>query len=92
MDILNALFLDGTSSKIQDLEYQLRNETDPEKIRELAKLIKELHSVKAEQAKHGIDPNKLLEVGANIAGILAVINFETVGIIGTKAFQMIKKL
>ena len=39
-----------------------------------------------------VDPNVLIQVGANLAGIFAVLNYEKLGVIASKAFGMIFKV
>lgn len=41
--------------------------------------------------KREIDPNTVLAVGANIAGILAVLSYEHLNVIVSKAFGLIVK-
>lgn len=47
--------------------------------------------IKLSQSKREIDPNTVLAVGANIAGILAVLSYEHLHVIVSKALGLVVK-
>ena len=57
------------------------------------KNLKVLHELQNElRSRNSISPETALTVGANLAGILLVLNFEKIGIVTSKAFGLVTKL
>lgn len=53
--------------------------------------IQEMHEIHAEKQKSRIDPNTAISVVGNLAGILAIVKFERVSILTSKAVQFVGK-
>ena len=71
---------------------------DEESFERLLKNLERLERIKRERTENvikrekAIDPNKVMAVGANIIGILAVLNYEQLHVIGSKAFGLVMKI
>lgn len=57
----------------------------------LVKNVSELHKLKAAEKPQRISPDNALLVGANVFGILAIINHERVGALTSKAIGFVLK-
>ena len=68
--------------------------TSPDSVKygTLVSRLTELHSLKANNAKSKLSKETMLTVGANITGILLILYFERVEIVGSKALTFVKKL
>jgi len=53
--------------------------------------LKVLYEIKAIEAKRSISPDTWAAVGANLLGILLILNYERLGIITTKALTFVAK-
>lgn len=72
---------------------ELKNhEKTSEEYGDLVDRISSLHKLKAEEKPKRINPDTALVVGANIFGILAIINHERVSVITSKAMNSVIKL
>lgn len=68
---------------------------DAEEYATIVDQLTKLHALKEEPNKFhwkNIDPNTLVLAGANVFGILAIVEFERVGVITSKALGFIGKL
>lgn len=78
---------------IQTLEHEMLslNGDDKEYATMLTNL-ERLYKLKEKHSKRKIDPNTLLIVGGNLAGILIIVIYEHAHVIGSKAMSQIGKL
>lgn len=65
---------------------------DSQKFATLTNRLTELSALKANNAKSKMSRDTMLTVGANITGILLILYFERVEIVGSKALTFVKKL
>ena len=84
---------------IQKTYDELSVETpDEERYTAMLTVLERLEKLKREKAKPAntretdIDPNKLLMIAGNLIGILAILKYEEVNVIGTKALGLVMKL
>lgn len=84
---------------IQKTYDELSVETpDEERYATMLTMLERLEKLKREKAKPArtretdIDPNKLLMVAGNLLGILAILKYEEVNVIGSKALGLVMKL
>ena len=84
---------------IQKTYDELSVETpDEERYATMLTVIERLEKLRREKAKPAktrevdIDPNKILMVAGNLIGILAILKYEEVNVIGTKALGLVMKL
>lgn len=77
---------------IQMLEKEM-SVTDPESegYKELLERYERLTKLRRSEAEGRIDPNTALMVAGNLAGIIAMLNFERLGVITSKAVGFIIK-
>lgn len=54
-------------------------------------LLERLEKLNKEVYEPSIDPNKALAVAGNLAGIVAVLHYEQVHVIGSKALSLVMK-
>lgn len=78
---------------IDELIGDMRNCTDdPEKYAQLAKSVETLQKAKSYEKDRRVSPDVLVTVGANFIGIIAVLHFEKINVVTSKAFGMISKV
>lgn len=53
--------------------------------------IERLHKLKAPKREKGLDPNQMIAVAGNLAGIITILIFESENVITTKALSFIIK-
>lgn len=77
--------IQATLVKMKDLE-----KTD-EKYGKLLEHVTKLHKLKAEETPKKVNPDTVLIVSANIVGILAILNYERLHPITSKAMNFVAK-
>lgn len=79
--------------EIERITGLLKNESDPstEDYYHMAESLKMLCEAREKKNPLQIDLNTIIAVGANILGLLIVLNFEKANVITSKAFGMIFK-
>lgn len=73
------------------IELQSLNADSPEYAQMVDQLVK-LQSVNPSTKKATLSPDAILAAGANLVGILAILNFEKLNVISTKAIGFILKV
>lgn len=78
--------IESSIHKLNELD-----ETD-EDYAKILSLLERLEKLKKEVYEPKLDPNKTLAVAANLAGIIAVLNYEQAHVIGSKALSLVMKV
>lgn len=65
---------------------------DSPEYEKLVDRLSELHALKVNNTKNGLSKDTLATIIANIAGILLILQYERVNIVGTKALAFVQKL
>lgn len=92
------MFLDPKSKTSLDKEIDklvLELETHEPTSTEFGTIVErlsKLHKIQEDRKPESINPNTVLTIGANLAGILMIINYEHLGVISTKAMSFIPKI
>lgn len=67
------------------------NEVGSDEYETALDIVTKLHKVKAEDRNNSVSKDTMLAVGANLLGILIIINYEHTGIITSKAMSFVGK-
>lgn len=65
---------------------------DSDEYETLLSRLTDLNAIKATHAKNALSKDTLATIAANIAGILLILQYERVNIVGTKALSFVQKL
>lgn len=82
----------GLEEAIADLLSELKgHDTTSDEYAQTVKQLQKLHALKENERPSRVDPNTLLTVGANLAGILMIVGHERAHIVTSKAIQFVLK-
>lgn len=96
---MNMLLLKRNKKDKDDLDEEIARcieqisklDLSSEKYAVAAENLKKLFEAKSLRTKWTISPDTILAVGANLVGILLILNYERVGIVTTKALTFLPK-
>lgn len=83
--------LDRTIAQLE-LDIQMTPDQDAKESAKKIKNLERLYALKSKNAPKGLDPNTLLLVGGNLAGILIIVGYEHGHVIVSKAIGFAGKL
>lgn len=67
-------------------------EPDSDEYATLVEQLVKLHTLKTNTAKTGVSKDTLITVGANLVGVLLLLNYERTHIVTSKALSLVTKL